>query len=50
MTRLETTEIVVTVGAISRGSSFQRTTARLTPSSLKLSTAIRARKATAYVP
>ena len=45
-----TQEIVATVGAISSGSPGQRTIARLTPSSLKLSTASRATSATAYVP
>src|SRR5260370_6809329 len=50
MTMLATSERVVTVGAISAGSLCQRTMARLTPSSLKLSTASRATSATANVP
>lgn len=42
--------MVATVGTISFGSPGQRTMARLTPSSLKLSTASRATMATANVP
>ena len=47
MTKLAPSAIVVTVGAMSLGSSRQRTIAKLTPSSLKLSTAISAIRATA---
>ena len=50
MTTLIRIEIVVTVGAISSGSSGHRTMARLTPSSLKLSRASSATTATAKVP
>ena len=44
---LATTEIVVTVGVISRGSPGQRTMARLTPRSLTLVMMVRATDATA---
>ena len=47
MNELATSEIVVTVGAIACGLPGHRTIARLTPSSLKLSTAISAISATA---
>src|ERR1022692_2180025 len=50
MMRLDVTESVATVGAISAGSPSQRTIARLTPRSLKLSTASRETSATANVP
>src|SRR5580700_5918605 len=50
MIRLDRTEIVVTVGAISLGSPSHRTMARLTPSSLKLSTASIATIETANAP
>src|SRR5580704_6782642 len=50
MTALTSREIVVTVGMISAGSPSHRMIARLTPSSLKVSTAVMATYATAYVP
>ncbi len=46
-TRLDAVAIVVTVGTMRRGSSGQRTTARLTPSSFMLSMASNATRATA---
>src|SRR6266508_562383 len=50
MSELDTTAMVATVEEMSRGSPGQRTMARLTPSSLKLSTASSATIATANVP
>ena len=48
--RLDSTEMVLTVGAMPAGSSRHRTIAKLTPSSLKLSIASIATVATANVP
>ncbi len=50
MSRLAPTDSVATVGAISLGLPSQRTIARLTDRSLKLSNATRATMATANVP
>ncbi len=47
---LQTIATVLTVGAMRETSPGQRTTARLTPSSLTLSSPLSATRATAYMP